>query len=101
MSYGKTVKQSINWPFLNFLFPVGNKPQELAWVKEFILKDSCPLSTSNSTNPLFENEIFPLINLVNSFFLIKTFFSLALKGFSFFMFKHVDRKGKIKNLKQT
>ena len=82
-------------------FPLGKKPHEFALVKEFILKDSCPLSTSNSTNPFFENEIFPLINLVNFFFLIKTFFSLALKGFSFFMFKHVDRKGKIKNLKHA
>ena len=83
------------------LFPLGKKPHEFALVKEFIRKDSCPLRTSNSINPLLENEIFPLINLVKFFFLIKIFFNLALNGFSFFIFKEANRKGKTKNLKHA
>ena len=75
--------------------------QTLELMNGFILKDSCPLSTLNSTSPLFENEIFPLINLVKNFFFIKLFFSLAFIASSSLMFKDINRKGSTKNLKHA
>ena len=86
-------KQSIISPFLNFDFPDGNLPHELALTKDLILNDSWPLRTSTSCKPLLFIYNLHLINLVKSFFLIKLFFKIAFNGFSSFVCKELHKYG--------
>ena len=48
----KGLKHSINSPFLKADFPLLNRAQAFASVKDLILKDSWPFNTSTSKVPL-------------------------------------------------
>ena len=88
-------------PFLNLETPSLNTPQALDLVKDPILYESCPLSTSNSASPFFVKISFPFINLVKFFLFKNLYFNLATIGFSKAIPKELKIRGKTKNLKQA
>ena len=86
---------------MKLAFPLGNNPHAFDLVNDLILNDSCPFWTLNSAIPLFENDIWPLINLVKFFFFLNCVLSLAFIGLFSFTSVENYKYGNTKNLKHA